>query len=237
MTALQNQLPEPWREQLEQLLPLGHLEKIAAFLQAEKAAGKTIFPPEECRFAALHAVAPHQIKVVILGQDPYHDEHQAHGLAFSVPDGVKPPPSLKNIFKELNDDLQILPPQNGNLSKWAAQGVLLLNTVLTVAAHQPLSHRKLGWEEFTDAVIKIAAAQTQKKVFVLWGAPAQSKRGFIDEKRDLVLASAHPSPLSAYRGFFGSRPFSQANRFLTAHGVSAIDWSLAESDNLKLEFK
>ncbi|MEA4863170.1 MAG: uracil-DNA glycosylase [Victivallaceae bacterium] len=222
---LAEQLPEAWLEPLTERLKPETLPRIAAFLAAEQAAGHRVFPPESRRFAAMEEVPPERVRVVILGQDPYHDDGQAHGLAFSVPDGVKPPPSLRNIFRELADDVACPEPSGGNLSSWAEQGVLMLNTVLSVRAHEPNSHRDCGWLDFTDAAIRAIAAMPQPKVFILWGAPAQTKRRWVDESRDAVIASAHPSPLSAYRGFFGSRPFSRANAFLRSRGAPEIDWN------------
>ena len=166
------------------------------------------------------------VKVVILGQDPYHGDGQAHGLCFSVQPQVAIPPSLENIYKELQDDLGCYIPNNGYLEKWAKQGVLLLNTVLTVRAHQANSHRGIGWEQFTDAAIKILNQQDRPIVFILWGRPAQQKKAMLNNPHHLILEAPHPSPLSAYRGFFGSKPFSQTNRFLEEHGVAPIDWQI-----------
>ena len=167
-----------------------------------------------------------KVKVVILGQDPYHGDGQAHGLCFSVQPQVAIPPSLENIYKELQDDLGCYIPNNGYLEKWAKQGVLLLNTVLTVRAHQANSHRGIGWEQFTDAAIKILNQQDRPIVFILWGRPAQQKKAMLNNPHHLILEAPHPSPLSAYRGFFGSKPFSQTNRFLEDHGVAPIDWQI-----------
>ena len=166
------------------------------------------------------------IFLVILGQDPYHGDGQAHGLCFSVKPDVEIPPSLVNIYKELEDDLGCYIPNNGYLEKWARQGVLMLNTVLTVRAHQANSHRGIGWEEFTDAAIRVLAAQDRPMVFILWGKPAQSKKSMLDPDKHLILEAPHPSPLSAYRGFFGSKPFSKTNAYLTAHGLEPIDWQI-----------
>jgi uracil-DNA glycosylase len=185
-----------------------------------------VYPPAEDIFNAFHLTPLADVKVVILGQDPYHNEHQAHGLAFSVAPDVEIPPSLLNIYKELQDDLGCYIPNNGYLEKWAKQGVLLLNTVLTVRAHQPASHQNIGWEEFTDAVIRIVNAQDTPAVFLLWGKPARMKRTLLTNPRHLILEAPHPSPLSAYRGFFGCRHFSQANAFLEAHGRGSIDWQI-----------
>ncbi len=224
--TVRRDIPAAWRNLLLPNMPDSLPEKIDAFLAAESDAGYKIFPGEERRFAALQMTPPEEIRAVILGQDPYHDDGQAHGLAFSVPPGIRIPPSLKNIYRELADDLQIdNTPVSGCLSSWAEQGVLLLNTALSVRAHQPMSHHNKGWEVFTDAVIRTAAMMPQPKVFILWGKPAQEKEYLITKENNLVLKAAHPSPLSAYRGFFGSRPFSQCNRFLQQHGVKPVEWS------------
>ena len=169
--------------------------------------------------------------MVILGQDPYHNVGQAQGMSFSVPKGVPLPPSLQNIFKEIRDDLSILEPDCGDLSYWAKQGVLLLNTVLTVRAHQAFSHRGIGWEEFTDATIRAIEEKEDPVVYILWGTPAQKKRSMIQQKKRLVLTAPHPSPLSAYRGFFGSKPFSKCNAYLRKEGVEEIDWQLPSSSS------
>lgn len=187
---------------------------------------RPIFPPSDDIFNAFHLTPLHEVKVVILGQDPYHNVGQAHGLCFSVKPDVEIPPSLVNIFKELHDDLGCEVPNNGYLVKWAKQGVLMLNTVLTVRAHQANSHRGIGWEEFTDAAIRILNEQDRPIVFILWGAPAQRKKAMLNNPKHLILEAPHPSPLSAYRGFFGSRPFSRTNDFLTANGLSPIDWQI-----------
>ena len=185
-----------------------------------------IFPDPDDIFNAFHFTPLDQVKVVILGQDPYHGDGQAHGLCFSVNPDVEIPPSLVNIYKELESDLGCYIPNNGYLEKWARQGVMLLNTVLTVRAHQANSHRGIGWEEFTDAAIKILAAQERPMVFILWGKPAQSKKVYLDPAKHLIIESPHPSPLSAYRGFFGSRPFSRTNDYLVSHGLTPIDWQI-----------
>ncbi len=187
-----------------------------------------VFPPSDMIFHAFEVTPLHSVKVVILGQDPYHGEGQAHGLCFSVQPQVEIPPSLVNIYQELHDDLGCKIPNNGYLEKWASQGVLLLNTVLTVRAHQANSHRNIGWEEFTDAAIRILNAQDRPIVFILWGRPAQQKKSMLNNPKHLVLEAPHPSPLSAYRGFFGSRPFSKTNDFLTAHGEKPIDWQIED---------
>lgn len=187
---------------------------------------KEIFPPAEDIFNAFHLTPLNKVKVVILGQDPYHNYNQAHGLCFSVRKGIPVPPSLVNIYQELHEDLGCSIPEHGCLTKWASQGVLMLNTVLTVRAHQANSHRGIGWEEFTDAAIRAVNAQDRPIVFILWGAPAQKKKRMLDNPKHLILQAPHPSPLSAYRGFFGSKPFSQTNKFLQEHGVEPIDWQI-----------
>lgn len=185
-----------------------------------------VFPPSDDIFNAFHLTPLSEVKVVILGQDPYHNVGQAHGLCFSVKPDVDIPPSLVNIYRELQDDLGCSIPNNGYLVKWAKQGVLMLNTVLTVRAHMANSHRGKGWEEFTDAAIRALNKQDRPIVFILWGRPAQMKERMLDNPNHLILKAPHPSPLSAYNGFFGSKPFSQANRFLEEHGVSPIDWQI-----------
>ena len=185
-----------------------------------------VYPPADLIFQALHLTPLHEVKVVILGQDPYHNEHQAMGLSFSVEDGVDMPPSLVNIFRELHDDMGCTMPKSGNLTPWAKQGVLLLNTVLTVRAHQAFSHQGHGWEQFTDAILRAVNGQDRPIVFMLWGTPAQQKASMLNNPRHLVLKAPHPSPLSAYRGFFGCRHFSQCNAFLEKNGVSPINWQL-----------
>ena len=221
-------LPESWRAALEPVLATPRLRALGGFLAAEEAAGKTIYPPRNLRFASLERTPLDAVKVVILGQDPYHGPGQAHGLAFSVPQGVAIPPSLRNIYKELETDLGIAPATHGNLARWADQGVLLLNTALTVEAGQAGSHQRRGWEEFTDAAVAAVAARPEPSVFVLWGAHARKKAagvaGLGADSPHLVFTSAHPSPLSAYAGFFGSKPFSQANAFLQGTGRCLIDW-------------
>lgn len=189
---------------------------------------KKIFPPADDIFNAFHLTPLKDVKVVILGQDPYHGDNQAEGLCFSVKPGVDIPPSLVNIYQELHDDLGCTVPSHGSLVKWAKQGVLLLNTVLTVRAHQANSHRGLGWEEFTDAAIKVLNAQDRPIVFILWGRPAQMKKAMLNNPKHLILEAPHPSPLSSYRGFFGSRPFSQTNRFLEEHGIEPVNWQIEE---------
>ena len=190
-----------------------------------------VFPPSRDLFKAYELCPYHKVKVVILGQDPYHNVGQAQGMSFSVPKGVPLPPSLQNIFKEIRDDLSILEPDCGDLSYWAKQGVLLLNTVLTVRAHQAFSHRGIGWEEFTDATIRAIEEKEDPVVYILWGTPAQKKRSMIRQKKRLVLTAPHPSPLSAYRGFFGSKPFSKCNAYLRKEGVEEIDGQLPASSS------
>lgn len=187
---------------------------------------RQIFPPADEVFSAYHFTPLSEVKVVILGQDPYHGEGQAHGLCFSVKKGVDIPPSLVNIYKELQDDLGCAIPNHGNLTKWASQGVLMLNTVLTVRAHQANSHRGIGWEEFTDATIRVLNEQDRPMVFILWGRPAQMKKKMLNNPKHLILEAPHPSPLSSYRGFFGSKPFSQTNQFLENNGIAPIDWQI-----------
>ena len=190
-----------------------------------------VFPPSRDLFKAYELCPYHKVKVVILGQDPYHNVGQAQGMSFSVPKGIPLPPSLQNIFKEIRDDLSILEPDCGDLSYWAKQGVLLLNTVLTVRAHQAFSHRGIGWEEFTDATIRAIEEKEDPVVYILWGTPAQKKRSMIRQKKRLVLTAPHPSPLSAYRGFFGSKPCSKCNAYLRKEGVEEIDWQLPSSSS------
>lgn len=187
-----------------------------------------IFPPAEDVFNAFHLTPLKDVKVVILGQDPYHNHGQAHGLCFSVKKGVAVPPSLVNIYKELHEDLGCTIPTHGELTKWAQQGVLMLNTVLTVRAHEANSHRGIGWEEFTDAAIIALNGQDRPIVFILWGAPAQRKKKMLTNPKHLILEAPHPSPLSSYRGFFGSKPFSQTNQFLMEHGIEPIDWQIED---------
>jgi uracil-DNA glycosylase len=219
-------LHESWRTPLQQTFESSDMQSLKAFLLAERNFGKIIYPPAKEWFAALDSTPLETTRVVILGQDPYHGEGQAHGLSFSVRHGVRVPPSLLNIYKELKMDLGVEPPAHGNLQSWAEQGVLLLNAVLTVESSRAASHQGRGWERFTDAVIQLLNSQQRPIVFILWGAYAQKKAGFVDRSRHLVLSSAHPSPLSAHHGFFGSKPFSKANAFLKAHGQPEINWAL-----------
>lgn len=228
--AGQVKLHESWREPLAGEFASPYMAALREFLVAEKAAGKRIFPKGGEWFRALDLTPLDQVRVVILGQDPYHGPGQAHGLCFSVQPGVRPPPSLVNIYKELHDDLGIARPGHGFLEHWAKQGVLLLNSVLTVEQGLAASHRARGWETFTDAVIRLVAQKEEPVVFLLWGSYAQKKAGFVKTIEQgghhLVLKSAHPSPLSAHNGFLGCRHFSKANAFLEAHGREPIDWSL-----------
>jgi len=200
------------------------MKELRAFLAAEKAAGKTIYPPGKLIFNALNSTPFNKVRVVILGQDPYHGPGQAHGLCFSVPKGVRPPPSLQNIFKELSADLGLPKPEHGCLQGWAEQGVLLLNAVLTVAYKQAGAHANKGWEQFTDCVIRVLSERREGLVFLLWGSYAQKKGQIIDENKHLVLKAVHPSPLSAHRGFLGCRHFSKTNNYLKAQHLGEIDW-------------
>ena len=215
-----------WKQVLKDEFEKPYFLEIVNFLRTEKMAGKTIFPPGSLIFNAFNTTPFDKVKVVLLGQDPYHGRGQAHGLSFSVPEGIMPPPSLQNIYKELYNDTGTPIPHHGNLTKWAEQGVLLLNASLTVRANEPMSHSKIGWAEFTHAVIKKISAQREHIVFLLWGKFAQEKQALIDETKHLVLKAAHPSPYSANNGFFGCRHFSKTNEYLVANGMSPIDWAL-----------
>ncbi len=223
-------VPPSWQAAIEPALATPEARRLGGWLRAEEAAGKRIFPPRGMRLRALELTPLDKVKVVILGQDPYHGPGQAHGLSFSVPEGVRQPPSLVNIFKELQDDLGIAPPSHGNLEGWARQGVLLLNNSLTVESGQAGSHAGRGWDAITDAAVRAVAEREEPSVFILWGSHAQAKAARIPELRDdsrhLILRSPHPSPLSAHRCFFGSKPFSKANAFFEQHGRGAIDWRL-----------
>ena len=214
-----------WNPILRAELAKPYWSELQEFVVAERAR-TTVYPRHEDVFAALHLTPFAEVKVLILGQDPYHGAGQAHGLCFSVPRGVAPPPSLVNIFKELHDDLGIEAPDHGCLDSWARQGVLLLNATLTVRARQAASHQGKGWETFTDEVIRAVSAKPERVVFILWGASARKKRALVDTTRHVVIESAHPSPLSAHNGFFGSRPFSRANQALVEAGREPVDWSL-----------
>lgn len=214
-----------WNPVLRAQLDQPYWAELQQFVAEERARGP-VYPARDEVFAALHLTPYQAVKVLILGQDPYHGAGQAHGLCFSVPEGVAPPPSLQNIFKELREDLGIEPPGHGCLDAWAEQGVLLLNATLTVRARQAASHQGKGWERFTDAVIRAVNDKPERVVFVLWGASARKKRALVDTSRHVVIESAHPSPLSAHNGFFGSRPFSRTNAALVEAGREPVDWRL-----------
>lgn len=223
MAAIQND----WLEVLQEEFKKPYYKKLFQTVKAEYSSYQ-IFPPSDDIFNAFHLTPFHKVKVVILGQDPYHGDGQAHGLCFSVKPDVAIPPSLVNIYQELHDDLGCKIPNHGYLTKWAEQGVLMLNTVLTVRAHQANSHRGIGWEEFTDAAIEALNKENRPIVFILWGRPAQMKKRMLSNPNHLILEAPHPSPLSSYRGFFGSRPFSQTNQFLKSHGLEPIDWQIED---------
>ena len=218
-------IEEKWYEVLKNEFEQTYFIEIKNFLIEEKRR-HIVFPPSPLIFNAFNLTPFDNVKVVILGQDPYHNDGQAHGLAFSVPDGIQKPPSLQNIFKELNQDLNIPIPMNGNLEKWAKEGVLLLNASLTVRAHEAASHAKIGWQRFTDAAIKALSDNKQNLVFILWGNYAIAKENLIDHNKHLILKTVHPSPLSASRGFFGCHHFSKTNEYLINHNIKPIDWSL-----------
>jgi uracil-DNA glycosylase len=213
-----------WKEVLKEEFSKTYFQNIVLHLKTERSQGKTIYPPGSFIFNAFNTTSFDNVKVVILGQDPYHGAGQAHGLCFSVQNGVAPPPSLINIFKELQEDIGLQIPNHGNLSHWAQQGVFLLNASLTVRAGEPMSHAKIGWATFTDTVIKKISEQKKHVVFILWGKFAQEKRVLIDETKHLILKSAHPSPLSAHAGFFGCKHFSKTNEYLMKNGIDAVDW-------------
>ncbi|MBQ2577001.1 MAG: uracil-DNA glycosylase [Lachnospiraceae bacterium] len=219
-----------WLESLQEEFRKPYYKSLYETVQREYRS-KIVFPPADDIFNALHYTPLSQVKVVIIGQDPYHEPGQAHGLSFSVQPGVKIPPSLQNIYKELSDDLGLTIPDNGCLTKWAKQGVLLLNTVLTVEAHRANSHAGIGWEEFTDAVIRSVEAQDRPVVFLLWGSHAGKKAAMIHNPKHLVLKAPHPSPLSAYRGFFGCKHFSKCNAFLEEQGLAPVDWQIESMYN------
>lgn len=216
-------IEESWKAQLQDEFDQAYFKTLTTFVRSEYQ-HHPIFPPGQLIFNAFNLCPFDKVKVVIIGQDPYHGPGQAHGLCFSVNDGVSFPPSLVNIFKEIKADIGVAPPQTGNLTRWAEQGVLLLNATLTVEAHKAGSHQKKGWETFTDAVIRQLAENREHLVFILWGAYAQKKGAFINRDRHLVLTSAHPSPLSAYNGFFGNKHFSRTNEYLKAHGQDEVKW-------------
>lgn len=215
-----------WKEVLQPEFDKAYFRHIVHFLKTEKQAGKVIYPPGKLIFNAFNTTPFNKVKVVILGQDPYHNPGQAHGLSFSVPIGVSAPPSLVNIFKEIEADLGITRPNHGNLEKWAEQGVLLLNASLTVEENKPMSHSKIGWHEFTNSVIHTLSDKKDKLVFLLWGGFAKNKTELINTQKHCVLTAAHPSPLSAHNGFLGCRHFSKANAWLQKNDIAPIDWSL-----------
>ncbi|MGH1351506.1 MAG: uracil-DNA glycosylase [Methyloligellaceae bacterium] len=217
-----------WKQELSEELASPWMTDLLNFLDGEKKAGKTIYPKENEYFRALELTPLSKVRVVILGQDPYHGEGQAHGLSFSVKPGIKAPPSLVNIFKEQERDMQITRPNHGFLEQWAKQGVLLLNSVLTVEHSKAASHQKKGWEKFTDAIIRVVNKQKNPTAFMLWGGYAQKKAAFVDESRHLILKAPHPSPLSAHRGFIGCNHFSMTNNFLKENNFSPITWQLPD---------
>lgn len=227
--TLKQPLPADWMQYLGAEFEQPYMQQLKAFLQQEKDAGKVIYPHSSHWFNAFLQTPLAKVKVVVLGQDPYHGANQAHGLSFSVLPGVKIPPSLQNIYKEQVQDLGLLQPSHGNLLAWAEQGVLLLNAVLTVEATQANSHQGKGWEKFTDQVIRVVNEQTRGVVFMLWGSYAQKKAAFVDKTKHLVLTAPHPSPLSSYRGFFGCQHFSKANAWLEEQGKTGINWQLPAS--------
>ncbi len=220
------QIEESWKKILKEEFDKAYFQQIVTFLKAEKASGKIIYPPGKLIFNAFNETPFSKLKVVLLGQDPYHNPGQAHGLSFSVPDGITKPPSLINIFKELESDLGIQPAKSGNLEKWAQQGVLLLNATLTVRQNEPASHSKIGWLQFTDMVITKISDENEGIVFLLWGKFAQDKQSLIDETKHHVLKAAHPSPFSADKGFFGCRHFSKTNELLSLRKKAPVDWKL-----------
>lgn len=222
-------LDESWKKALQPEFDAPYMKQLREFLISEKQKGKVIYPKGSDMFRALNLTPLGSVKVVILGQDPYHGEGQAMGLSFSVRPGVRIPPSLVNIFRELKDDLGIPPAHSGDLTHWAEQGVLLLNSVLTVEKGKAASHQGKGWERFTDSIIAKVNEQDTPVVFMLWGAYAQKKAAFVDSERNLVLKGPHPSPLSAHNGFFGKHYFSKANEFLKAHGQTPVDWRLPDT--------
>ena len=226
MSDMVQVLPDSWERWLGAEFQAPYMQQLKAFLAAEKAARKTIYPHSSDWFRAFELTPLDEVRVVILGQDPYHGPGQAHGLCFSVREGIKPPPSLVNIYKELAQDLGVTPVNHGHLEAWARQGVLLLNTSLTVEEGNAGSHRGKGWETFTDRAIQTVSAEAPPCVFLLWGSHARQKKALVDQGRHLVLESPHPSPLSAHRGFFGNHHFSRANAFLAEHGRSPVDWQL-----------
>ena len=225
LLVLDVRIEDSWKKKLQTEFEKPYFSKLIDFVKNEYRQG-TVYPPGKLIFNAFDLCPFDKVKVVLLGQDPYHEPGQAHGLCFSVNDGVRFPPSLVNIFKEINSDIGAPIPTSGNLTRWARQGVLLLNATLTVREHLAGSHQRRGWEEFTDAAIMALNSQDRPIVFILWGAPAQRKARMLTNPKHLILKAPHPSPLSAYRGFFGSKPFSQTNDYLRAHGVEPIDWQI-----------
>ena len=225
MAAISND----WLEKIKSEFNKTYYKELYGFVKDEYA-NNVVYPPSEDIFNAFHTTSLKDVKVLLLGQDPYHNYNQAHGLSFSVKPGQDIPPSLQNIYKELNDDLGCYIPDNGYLQKWAEQGVLLLNTVLTVRAHEANSHKGKGWEQFTDAIIKVVNEIDRPIVYFLWGAPAQKKAAMLNNPKHLILQAPHPSPLSAYRGFFGCKHFSKCNEFLQANGIKTIDWQIENID-------
>jgi uracil-DNA glycosylase len=217
---------ESWKKELKAEFTKAYFLQIVNFLKIEREAGKTIYPPGKLIFNAFDTTPFDKVKAVILGQDPYHGLGQAHGLCFSVQDGVPPPPSLVNIYKEMYSDLGLQVPRTGNLTKWAQQGVLMLNATLTVRANEPNSHAKIGWQEFTNTVIRKVSEDKKNVVFILWGKFAHEKQALIDETKHLVLKAAHPSPFSANNGFFGCKHFSKTNEYLIANSLDPIDWAV-----------
>jgi uracil-DNA glycosylase len=225
MTGTVTKIEESWEKVLQEEFNAPYFQQLKSFLIEEKMKN-TVYPPGNLIFNAFNNTPFNRVKVVVLGQDPYHGPGQAHGLSFSVPDGIPHPPSLQNIFKEIESDLGIPVPGKSDLTPWARQGVLLLNAILTVRANTPASHQNKGWEKFTDAVIRNLSEKRKNLIFLLWGNYAQAKETLIDNSRHFILKAAHPSPLSAHRGFFGCRHFSQVNRILTDLGLNEIEWSL-----------
>lgn len=221
-------IDKTWLKEIDNEFSKPYFLNLEQFLQQRKNFGAVIFPPENEVFSALNLAKFNNLKVVILGQDPYHGQGQAHGLSFSVKEGIKLPPSLKNIYKELADDINCAIPTSGFLESWAKQGVLMLNAVLTVEQAQPNSHANKGWEQFTDSIIKTVSEKNKNIVFILWGAYAQKKENLIDQSKHLIIKSAHPSPFSARNGFFGSKPFSQTNNYLQSHGKQPINWQIED---------
>lgn len=217
-------LHSSWKNRISDEFQKDYIKKLTLFLESENQ--ETIFPPKEAIFEALNQTPLDKVKVVIIGQDPYHGESQAHGLSFSVPKEIKIPPSLRNIYKELQEDLGFTPPPHGNLESWARNGVLLLNNVLTVKKGEAGSHQKKGWELFTDKIIDVVNQDCEKVVFILWGSNAQKKGKKLDTNKHFIIKSVHPSPLSSYRGFFGSKPFSKCNQYLKENGIAEINWRI-----------